>query len=1028
MKLTEIAIKENRLTLTVVVFVLLGGLIALFNLPRSEDPKIPFRFALVTTIYPGASAERIENLVTGKIEEAVKEVHEVEFVNSFSYNNVSGVLIKLKDDYKDLRPIWDRLRRKTDRVGKEMPEGVQGPYFNDEFGEVFGIIVTISSDTLPYQDLKNATDVLHQKLLGLSQVSKVIDLGTKSERITISYDDADMAEAGLSPFHFKTFMKAQNVIAPGGGIPQGHERIPTEPASELKNLEAIENLYVSLPEEDDAYSLGELVEVASGFKNPPDSLLRSSGIPALGIGISLREGGHIEKLGREVREVVDAFSESAPEGMQFDYVAFEPERVKERINRFFFNLLQSLVIVGVILMVTLGLRTGSVVASMMPLVVLASLCVMLTLGTNLNLVALAAFIVVLGIMVDTHIVISERIMVLREQGMDKYEAATTTTSELYAPLLTATFTTIAGFLPIYVAKSTGGEYVTPLFTIVTITLFCSTFFAFTVTPALSIHLFKVKPDGHLPIQERPGYRLYRKILLAILPRPALTLTTLGVVFVLSIYGFRYIPTIFFPPSDRPIFTVDLEFPAGTVIEYSEEAAAKIDKFVKENLLASQNGGEGITNWVSFIGRNAPRFILNHRTREYAPEYAYFIFNITSTDEFPWLREKLESFCAENIPDGRYRIRRIEAGPAVGFPIRVHISGEKLEGMFGIAGQIKEEMERQPGVFNINDNWGPPRKKHRVVIDEEAAGLAGVTHGEIAMALQTFLTGIPVTEIQQGKETVPIIIQSLVQGDDELEKIHALKVYSNIRKKSVSLQEVADIVEVREPASIIRRDFRRTVTVRADVEPGLNPKKVDRALEKFLEQNRSQWGDKYDVRLGGEGNESAKANMSIIKNLHWAFFIILLLLIKQTRSFRRTFIILSAVPMGIIGVVFGLLVTRQPFGFTTLVGIVSLIGIVVNNAIILIDRIRRNSDQGQLCAQECIVDAALNRLRPILLTTITTVGGILPLYLRGNPTWQGMAVAIIFGLFFATILVLGIVPVLYALVFRVPFKGYEQKED
>ncbi len=1025
MKLTEIAIKESRLTLTLVVFVVLGGLIALFNLPRSEDPKIPFRFALVTTIYPGASAERMENLVSSKIEEAVKEVPEVDFVNSLSRNNASGVLIKLKDDYRDLRPIWDRLRRKIERVGNDFPEGVKGPFFNDEYGEVFGIIVTISSRNLPYQEIKNATDALHQRLLGLSQVSKVIELGKREERITITYDDAEMAEAGLSPYHYKANMEAQNVIAPGGGIPQGRERIATEPASDLKSRQAIENLYVAFPEDEDAFGLDELVDVSSGFKDPPDSLLRSSGVPAIGIGISLREGGNIEKLGRQVLEAVDEFSQSTTEGLQFDYVAFEPERVKERVNRFFINLLQSLLIVGIILMVSLGLRTGSVVASMMPLVVLAALCVMLALGLNINLVALAAFIVVLGIMVDTHIVISERIMVLREQGMSALTAATTTTSELYPPLLTATFTTVAGFLPIYVAKSTGGEYVTPLFTIVTITLFCSTLFAFTITPVLSIKFFKIKPDGHKPLRERPIYRLYHKILLSLLPRPILVLTTLAVVFALSIYCFRFIPTIFFPPSDRPIFTVDVEFPSGTVIEHTERTAAKIDQFVQENLLVDQNDGKGITNWVSFIGRNAPRYILNHRTREYNPEYAYFIFNITSTDDFPWLREKLEAFCAENIKDGQYRIRRIEAGPAVGFPIRVHISGENLEGMFGIAEEIKAEMEKLPGVFNVNDNWGSPIKKYRVVIDEEAAGLAGVTHGEIAVALQTYLTGIPVTEIQQGKESIPVIIQSSVEGSDELEKINALNVYSSIYKRSVPLRDVAGMIEVHESANIIRRDFRRTVSVRADVEPGLNPKKVDRALEKFMSQKRSQWGEEFFVRLGGEGTESAKANLSILYNVHWAFFIILLLLVKQTRSFRRTFIILSAVPMGIIGVVFGLLVTRQPFGFTTLIGIVSLTGIVVNNAIILIDRIRINTGKGELCAQECIVEAALNRMRPILLTTITTVGGILPLYLRANPTWQGMAVAIIFGLLFATILVLGIVPILYALLFRVSFKDYNK---
>ena len=1024
MKLTEIAIKENRLTYALILFVVIGGLIAFFNLPRFEDPKIPFRYAFITTLYPGASVERMETLVTERIEEILSEIPEIEFINGESRKNASGIVVKIQDRYTQVKPVWDRIRRKLDRLKNTLPEGVQGPFFNDEYGEVFGTIIAVTGKDLTFPEIRRVTLALRKKLLRLEEVSKVITLGDQEEQIVVQYDDAEMAEIGLSPLHLKSFLEAQNVIAPGGSIRQGDTRVAVESRNDLNSVEAVEDLQVSLPEEEDIFALGELLDISREIRHPPMSILRSSGARGIGLAVSLRQGGNIEKLGRDVRRVVDDYMAEVSSDVEFQFVAFEPERVTYRVNQFFIDLLQSLVIVMVILMLALGLRTGSIVASMMPLVILATLAVMLGLKLNINLVALAAFIVVLGIMVDNHIVISERILTLREKGESSHRAAIAATSQLYAPLLTATATTIAGFLPIYLAESSSGEYVTPLFEVVTIALICSTFFAFTVTPLLSLRLFKIAPQSAASTFWKLLYRFYRNILLALMPRPLLALSVLFLLFLLSLYTFRFVPTIFFPPSDRPVFTLELEFPSGTVIEKTEEAASRIESYVMENLVSDSPSEARILNWVAFVGRNAPRFVLNHRTREYSPEYTYFLFNITSPKLIPFFRGKLEEFCHATFPQATVRIQPIEAGPAVGFPIIVHAAGDDIDGIFRIADEVANYMSGIPGLYNISNNWGRSVKKLHVVIDEDKAALAAVTRGEIALTLQTFLTGIPATDLRIGSNVIPVFVKSTVNGMNDVEEIKSLHVFSRLKETTVPLGEIAEIVEVFESANIIRRDFQRTVTVGADVREGTNYKEVDDQIEAFLSRNRSRWGNDYYVRLGGQGSESAKANKSILVNLPWAIFIILLLLIRQTRSIRRTFIIMCAVPMGVIGVVFGLLATRQPFGFTTLIGIVSLTGIVVNNAIILIDRIRLNENAAQFTRQECIIEAALNRLRPILLTTLTTVGGISPLYLRANPTWQGMAVAIIFGLSFATLLVLFMVPLLYAFLFRVPFKDYK----
>ena len=1026
MKLTDIALKETRFTLLISLFLFIGGIIAFIQLPRTEDPPVVFRYSLIVTKYLGASAQRVESLVSRKIEEAVREIPEVETIHCISRKNVSIILVKLQDRYQDIHPIWNRLRRKIDRVKGDLPDGVDEPVLNDEYGEVFGTIVTVSGNGA-YAKLRKVTENVHDELLRLDHVSKVITLGDRSESVWVNFYDSDMADAGISPFHLIKYLEAQNIIAPGGSIREGNSRYAVELAGELSSIEDIQNLEVALPDEDESYYLGDLVEVKRKVQQPPVSIMKSSGINCLGLAVSMRKGGNIEKMGRDVKALITELMANLPAGVELDLIAFEPERVTNRVNSFFGNLVQSLIIVMLILMITLGLRTGSIIASMMPLAFLTALVIMLGLGIDINLVALAAFILVFGIIVDTHIVISERILTLRERGEAPFTAAEASIHELHGPLITAALCTLSGFLPIYLAESTAGEYVSPLFTVVAITLLCSTFFAFTLTPLLSITLFKIKTHKEKNLLDKPGYRLYHRILLWILPHPFVVLVLTLLLFVGSLYCFRFVPKIFFPPSDRPIFTLEIEFPAGTVIEHTENTVDAINAYVHANHRADNNGGEGITNWATFVGRNAPRFILNHRTVEYNPEYAYFLFNLTSVKLIPELINSIVSYCSEQFPGTQIRARALESGPTVGYPIKVRISGEDTDGIFSIVEEVKSKLGSIEGTYNIHDDWGPPVKKYRVVIDESKASRASITHADVAISLQALLTGYPATSMREGNTIIPINVHATVDGDNEIEKINALNIHSQIKPgTTVLLGAIAEIQEVRETASFVRRNYQRTVTVRADINEAVHAKDVDALLKQWTEKQKINWGKEYSILISGEGEESTKANQSIISKLPWTAFLIVLLLIRQTRSFRRTFIIITAVPMGLIGVVIGLLVTRQPFGFMTLVGVVSLIGIVVNNAIILIDRIRINLDVKGLSSHESIIEASLNRLRPILLTTVTTIGGILPLYFRGNPTFQPMAVAIIFGLLFATLLVLGIVPVLYSILFRVDFRQYDKQ--
>ena len=1019
MKLTALALKESRLTLLIVIFAAAAGLVALIRLPRSEDPPFIFRYALIQTYYPGASAERVETLLTRRIEEAVQQVQEVEFINSISRTHASVIIIKLKDEFRRLQPIWDRLRRKIESIRSELPEGIKGPVFDDEFGQVFGIILTIGSKRGNRENMVAAADSLHGELMRLEEVAKVEFIGKSDDYAIVEYDDEQMAEAGFSPLYLKLFLESQNFLAPGGSIKEGSSRVLVAPVDYFESVADIDSLPVVMPDTGETYYLGELMTIERRPSDPPVSLVRTSGVPGIGLAIALTEGGNITKLGREVQAAVQSIEASLPDDVIIEYTAFEPERVESKLRRFFISLIFSLLVVMVILVVSLGMRTGSLIASVIPLVMLTALAMMLILGLDLNQVVLAAFVVVLGILVDNHIVVAERILTLTESGSDPSDAALSATSELFAPLLVAVFCTIAGFLPLFLARSAAAEYASPLFLVVGITLLCSQTFCFTVTPCLAARFMSAQAAASQPQRARI-YRNYRSLLLFLLRHRSASLLLLLIVFLAAAYSFRFLPKIFFPPSDRPIFTLAMEFPAGTSIEHTHEAATKFDSFIREEIVNADAAEPGIVTWTTFIGRNAPRFILNHQPRLYSPELAYVLFNVTDIRIIPLLRQRLGAFCRENFPRALVRIRELEAAPAIGFPIKVRVAGKDIEGIFAIVAEIKAKLASLNGVHNINDDWGPKTKSYRIVVDDESAIEAGITHTDIAVAAQSVLTGLPAGSLRGPDREIPIRLRADVPASDALHALSEVNVYSRVKQTSMRLGKIASIDEISGPATILRRDHMRTVTVQADIGEGVIPQDVDRVLEPWMAEQQRDWGPAYQVTLAGEGDQSRMANRSILEQLPWTGFIILLLLVKQMRSFRRTAIIMCAVPMGIVGVVAGLFLTGQPFGFMTLIGMVSLSGIVVNSAIILVDRIRLNTERGGNTPQACIVDASLSRLRPILLTTLTTIGGIMPLYLKGSPIWQPMTVSLIFGLLFSTILVLGFLPVMYAVVFRVRF--------
>lgn len=1032
MDITRLAIEKNRIFAAAMLVVLLSGIGAYTDMPRSEDPGFIIRTALVQTIFPGASPERVELLVTDKLEKVIQEIPELDFVSSTSKVGVSIIYVNIDERYTAMRPIWDKLRRKIDRARDELPDSVIGPTVNDEFGDVFGSIIAITGDGFDYRSLREIADEVRNELLFIPEAAKVEIVGAQDERVFVEYDNARLAEFGLSPIQLQQALQARNIILPGGDFSTQFEKIVLEPSGSFRNVDEIRGMVLNIPSRNDVVRLQDIATISRGYIDPPRTRMRHNGETALGLAVSMREGGNILELGTAIREVVARAQGVYPIGVDFDVIQFQADAVFTKVNDFAGNLLQAVLIVALVMLVFLGLRTGLVVASLIPSTMIAAILLMSAFDIGIDQMSLASLIIALGMLVDNAIVMSESTMVQMSRGKSAKQAAIDSAAELRVPLLVSSLTTAAAFLPIYLAESATGEYTAPLFKVVTITLLCSWVMALTLIPVLSVAFFKVKQQTDSDPFESQFYRRYRKALLTLVRHPWTSLGGVAAIFVAALLGFGKIPNIFFPPNDRPSFTIDVNLPAGTPIDRTDEVVAEIESFMSQNLMANDNEGVGITNWGAFVGQGAPKFLLSYNPEPTDPSYGFILANATSAEIIDdSLIPPIQRFVQQNFPDANADVRPLPLGPPVTSPVEIRVSGRDSEALFAIADKVAQQLAAMPGARQVTDDWGARSKKVVVEIDETRARLAGVSHQDTAISLQTYLTGLETTEYREEDKLIPVVMRSRAEVQCAPEsnrcrrlldpaRLAGLSVYSQVTGQSVPLSQVATPRLVWQPGEVKRRDRMRTVTISSLLAPDTTATDVNDAIRPWLAEEQQSWPFGFFWEFGGEAESSGKANASIAEKMPIGVLIIVLLLVSQFNSFRRPFIILVTIPLSIIGVVFGLLAANSYFGFMTLLGVISLAGIVINNAIVLLDRIRIEREDNGLAADQAVLEAAQQRLRPILLTTATTVGGLIPLWLGGGPMWEPMAIAIIFGLVFATVLTLGVVPILYTLLFKVRF--------
>ncbi|MET0068016.1 MAG: efflux RND transporter permease subunit [Candidatus Thiodiazotropha sp.] len=1021
MNITEVALKNNRTTLVLLVVLLLAGMEAFLKMPRAYDPGFIIRTAQVITYFPGASPLRVEQLVTDKLEQVIQQIPELDFVTSESRAGVSIISVNIKESYKHMRPIWDDLRRKIDDAAGDLPEGIVGPNVNDEFGDVYDILVSVRGPDFSYVELKQTAEEVRDELLRLPDAAKVELYGAQDERIFVEYNNARLSEMGISPAQLSQMLASRNIIISGGTITLGQERIDLEPSGNYETLQDIRNTIIQVPGNQTLIYLKDLAEVRRGYIDPPATKVRDNGIPALLLGISMREGGNNIVLGQQVKVLLDQLQRVYPLGLDLRVVHFTPDEVQAKVSSFVNNLLQAIAVVAAVMIVSLGMRSGLIVAALIPFSMIITMLVMSYFNIGLDQISLAALIIALGMLVDNGIVMSESMMTRMASGMSRMDSAIESAAELRIPLLTSSLTTSAAFLPIFLAESTTGEFTASLFKVVTITLLSSWVLSLTVIPMLAVTFLKVEPSEES--FDTRFYRSYRSILGNMIRHRYITLLLVGLLFTGALFSFRFIPNIFFPPSDRTYFKMELEMPLGTSIETTESIVQEIEGFISDQLSvpagrSDSEASEGVVRTLSYVGFGGMRFVLSHSPEPASSNYALMIVQASSAAAIGNLMQRLDRYTFEQFPDLRVTLRRFENGAAIANPVEVRLNGRDTDEVFAIVQQVKQKMSEISGLRNIKDDWGQRIKKLAVRIDQARALRSGVTSEDIAISLQAGLSGMELTQFREDNEVIPVLLRASTADRQDIGKIEALSVYSQTTGNSVPLRQVADVELLWEASKILRRNRMKSVTVGAQLAEGTTAAQGFAMLTPWLETAKAGWPAGYYYELGGEAESSGDASRSIAEKLPIAGFLIVILLVAQFNSMRKSLIVMLTIPLGLIGVIFGLIAAQSYFGFMTLLGVISLAGIVINNAIVLLERIQMELDVNKLPPYRAIIEAAQRRLRPILLTTATTVLGLIPLYLGGGEMWEPMAVAIIAGIMLSTILTLGIIPVVYAVLFRV----------
>jgi multidrug efflux pump len=1017
--LSEWALGNRSLVIFFMVLAAVIGTQAYFDLGQSEDPPFTFRVMVIQTQWPGATADEVDRLVTDKIEEKLLELETLDFVRSYSRPGESVITIIFRDDLPPttMNDSYYQVRKKIGDIRYKLPANIIGPNFNDEFGDTYGNIYALTGKDFSYEELKDYADRIRERLLRVKQVAKVDFLGLQDERLFIDLANSKRGELGIPLNDIVASLQAQNAVTATGSFDTQQERIYVRVSGRLMTLEDARNLPISSG--NSTLRLGDIAKVYHGYQDPPATRMRVDGERAIGVSVSMEKGGHIIKLGEALDAEIADISKGLPLGMSLDRVADQPRAVTRGIEEFVHSLIEAVAIVLAVSFISLGVRTGLVVALTIPLVLGMTFIAMRYFHIDLHKISLGSLVLALGLLVDDAIIAVEMMAVKLEQGMSRVKAAAFAYTSTAFPMLAGTLITAAGFLPIATAASSTGEYTRSIFQVVTIALLLSWIAAVVFVPLLGYYLLPEHPmrrgaaadadhATHHDVYDTRLYRSFRRICQACVDRRWLTIAaTLGI-FIGAIVLFGTVPQQFFPSSTRLELLVDLKLPEGASLDATDEATKRLETQLKKM--------DGIENFVAYVGSGTPRFYLALDQQLPAASFAQFVINTKSIKDREKLRGQLLNILPSLFPDLRWRVNRLENGPPVGYVLQFRVSGPDRTVANGIAQQIATIMRNNPQAAGIHlDTW-ERSKVIRVSIDQDRARELGVSSSDLAQVISGSINGNNLSEFRQENKLIPITLRGPVAEREHLNLLGSLAIPTP-SGATVPLAQLAHIDSGFEDGILWRRDRVPTVTVRADIYSSMQPPEVVNQL--LPEINKLALPRGYRIETGGTVEDSGKGSASINAGMPLFLLSVLAVLMIQLKSFSRTALVFLTAPLGIIGVAVALLLFGKPFGFVAMLGTIALAGMIMRNSVILVDQIEQDIKAGHAPAL-AIVDATVRRFRPIVLTAAAAVLAMIPL--SRSEFFGPMAVAILGGLIAATLLTLLFVPALYAAWFRVPRSG------
>ncbi|MCG8394497.1 MAG: efflux RND transporter permease subunit [Pseudomonadales bacterium] len=1008
--LSEWALKNRALVLYAMLLLGAMGAISYANLGQSEDPPFTFKLMTIRTIWQGASAEEVSRQVTERIEKKLMETGDFERITSYSRPGESLVMFMARDEMRsaEIEDLWYQVRKKVGDIRHTLPPDALGPFFNDEFGTTFGNIYALTGQGFDYAIMKDYADRLQLALQRVKDVGKVDLVGLQDEKIWVEISNTKLASLGIPLVTVQQALQSQNAVADAGFFETPSSRVRLRVSGEFTSVEDIRNFPIQV--DNRTLRLDDIATVHRGFSDPPQPRMRFMGENAIGIAVSMKEGGDILQLGDNLDKAFRELQQTLPVGMELRKVSDQPAAVEAGVGEFVQVLMEALVIVLLVSFFSLGWRTGMVVALSIPLVLAMTFATMAYFDIGLHKISLGALVLALGLMVDDAIIAVEMMAIKMEQGYSRLKAAGFTWRTTAFPMLTGTLITAAGFLPIATAESSTGEYTRSIFQVVTIALLASWIAAVVFVPYLGEKLLPnlVKRDAsgevHDPYQ-KPFYQRFRRVVeWCVRYRKTVIALTLGA-FVLALFLFSFVPQQFFPSSNRLELMVDMKLEEGASLTATEKQFLRLEEKLGNNDL--------IDNYVGYIGSGSPRFYLSLDQKLPAPSRAQFVILTRNIEEREQVRSWLIETLNNEFPTVRTRVSRLENGPPVGYPLQFRVSGEHIPQVRALARRVADKVRANPHADNVHLDWEEPSKVVRLNVDQDRARTLGITTEDLSTALQASLSGVAVSQYREDNE----LINVEVRGDSH--ERHAVGLLGNLAVQTangrVPLNQIATLEYGFEEGIIWHRDRLPTVTIRADVRDGQLPATLVNQILPQLEGVRADLPPGYLLEVGGTVEESARGQKSVNAGMPLFILVVITLLMLQLRSMPLSLMVFVTAPLGLIGVTVFLLVFQKPFGFVAMLGTIALAGMIMRNAVILVDQVGQDMAQG-LSAWDAIIESTVRRFRPIVLTALTAVLAMIPL--SRSVFFGPMAVAIMGGLIVATALTLLFLPALYAAWFRI----------